>query len=51
MLPQAADPTTAEALLRRCRETEAAFGAQTAQLCRNLAAIVTARMVERMSRA
>jgi GMP synthase-like glutamine amidotransferase len=49
MLTQAADPTTAEALLRRCRETEAAFAAQTAKLCRNLAAIVKARMVQRMS--
>jgi hypothetical protein len=47
MLPLAAEPTTAEALLRRCEEVDQLFSAQTARLCRNLAAIVEQRGAER----
>ena len=38
-LPEAAEPTTAEALRRRFAEVEETFTAQTTQLCRNLAAL------------
>lgn len=43
MLRAAASPTTAEALVARCREVDDAFSAQTAQLSRNFLAIVEAR--------
>lgn len=47
VLPHAAAPTTAQALLLRCAEVEDTFSAQTHQLCRNLLAIVEERWAGR----
>jgi GMP synthase (glutamine-hydrolysing) len=41
-LAAAAIPTTSDALLRKAREVEDAFGMQTAMLCKNWLAVVTA---------